>query len=273
MVSTNSAPAAAALRTRTTSETAARRSAPAPGASAGQDRGPASAAPTRVPGHPRRRSRRGRPARTSPARRTGRCRSDPARAPAGGRRPGDPNRLSSRPVAGSNDAGPDGELAVGGLPTDLRGRTAPGPEPQRCRCSRTARRPRRGRPRPRRCRPPARRRRSARSRPRRPRPAARPAAPGTTRRTGRHGRHHQHALLDHPAVQLAAGHEPQVRRCRPSGSGCGRPASVPSRVKIRGWLTAANSASPGVGVSSGSTMPSITKLPSCTTSPKSPPYP
>ena len=40
---------------------------------------------------------------------------------------------------------------------------------------------------------------------------------------------------------------------------------------LTGWLTAANSASPGVGESSGSTMPSITKLPSWTTSPKSPP--
>ena len=45
----------------------------------------------------------------------------------------------------------------------------------------------------------------------------------------------------------------------------------PSRAKVTGAFTAANSASPGVGVPSGSTIPSITKLPSCTTSPKSPP--
>ena len=49
------------------------------------------------------------------------------------------------------------------------------------------------------------------------------------------------------------------------------PASFAQYLRGTGAFTAANSASPGVGVPSGSTMPSITKLPSCTTSPKSPP--
>ena len=63
------------------------------------------------------------------------------------------------------------------------------------------------------------------------------------------------------------------RRCAvsASGSGCGRQRSRRQRRRSPAALTAANSASPGVGGSSGSTMPSITKLPSCTTSPKSPP--
>ncbi len=45
----------------------------------------------------------------------------------------------------------------------------------------------------------------------------------------------------------------------------------PSRSRRTGAFTAAHSARPGVGVPSGSTIPSMTKLPSCTTSPKSPP--
>ncbi len=47
----------------------------------------------------------------------------------------------------------------------------------------------------------------------------------------------------------------------------------PSSPKRTGWFTRANSASDGVAVPSGRIIPSITKLPSCTTSPKSPPYP
>jgi hypothetical protein len=45
--------------------------------------------------------------------------------------------------------------------------------------------------------------------------------------------------------------------------------SIPSRT---GVITAASSASPGEGVRSGSRSPSITNEPSCTASPKSPPY-
>ena len=51
----------------------------------------------------------------------------------------------------------------------------------------------------------------------------------------------------------------------------GRVVAGSIAVRTTGALTAANSARPGVGVSSGSTMPSMTKEPSCTTSLKSPP--
>ena len=217
-VSTNSVPAAAALRTRTHQPGAVGAQRQQPMGQPVEPAVPPALLRGRARERPRRRSRPDRPARTSRASRTGRCRSDRATAPAADRRPAGRTgsaaarsrgrRRRARPLElgrrratvadGTRSSGRTGGGEAGGAPLQsncAQATTCPAGGPGGV-----------GRP--------ARRRRSARSR---PSPAeASSSARQRERRpaAGRHGRHHQHALLDHPPVELAA--EPTNRRCEVS---------------------------------------------------------
>ena len=265
---------AAPTRTRTTASGRRpdrRPRPPSPGAPAGRGPGRASARPTTDPGRPRRGSPPGRPSSYDPrsslrslsvgARHSSSRGPDTARSP---------SRVSS-PVARSSSAGPSVRV-----PRPPTGRAPPGDAPER----------------------------ATRAGGRRQVPLGAGddvtgrGPRGVVRQLGAHGqpglaarRRGRAARRGGPAgpVSPASTGIASIRTSRPGTPSTSRtptnrsPAVVAECWRLRtvsvdprhsrrtGALTALHSARPGVGVPSGRTMPSMTKLPSCTTSPKSPP--